>query len=40
MDLGTINRKLKDKEKKCVIEGEFLVDMQLIWDNCKLYNPK
>lgn len=38
MDLGTINNKFKDKRYKTV-EG-VLNDIQLIWDNCKLYNSK
>lgn len=38
MDLGTINQKLRDKKYKTV--ESVLNDIQLIWDNCKLYNSK
>lgn len=38
MDLGTINQKLRDKKYKTV--EAVLNDIQLIWDNCKLYNTK
>lgn len=38
MDLGTINQKIKDKKYKTV--EAVLNDIQLIWDNCKLYNNK
>ncbi|CAD8090052.1 unnamed protein product [Paramecium sonneborni] len=36
MDLGTCQKKLQNSEYKCV--EECLDDIQLIWDNCKLYN--
>lgn len=38
MDLGTVNNKFKDKKYKTV--EAVLNEIQLIWDNCKLYNPK
>jgi hypothetical protein len=37
MDLGTIARKCRDD--KYIYAEEVLDDIQLIWDNCKLYNP-
>ncbi len=37
MDLNTANKKLKE-EKYSKIE-DVLDDIQLIWDNCKTYNP-
>jgi hypothetical protein len=37
MDLSTILKKLKD-EKYLKVE-DVLDDLQLIWDNCKTYNP-
>lgn len=37
MDLSTVLRKLKE-EKYARLE-EVLDDLQLIWDNCKTYNP-
>lgn len=40
MDLGTIQTKLKDKEKKYKTVEHVLNDIQLVWDNCKLYNPR
>ena len=36
MDLGTINNKLKEDKYRYVEEA--LDDIQLVWDNCKLYN--
>ncbi|CAD8094714.1 unnamed protein product [Paramecium sonneborni] len=36
MDLGTVQRKLNSNTYKTV--EECLDDIQLIWDNCKLYN--
>jgi hypothetical protein len=36
MDLGTVDSKLKQGEYLYV--EEMLDDIQLIWDNCKLYN--
>ncbi|CAK95016.1 unnamed protein product (macronuclear) [Paramecium tetraurelia] len=36
MDLGTCSKKLQNSEYKHV--EECLDDIQLIWDNCKLYN--
>ena len=38
MDLQTVNRRLK--EERYVNVEEMLDDMQLIWDNCKSYNPE
>lgn len=37
MDLSTINRKLRETKYRLV--EEVLDDFQLIWDNCKIYNP-
>jgi len=37
MDLGTINRKLREQRYRLV--EEVLDDFQLIWDNCRCYNP-
>ena len=37
MDLGTINNKLRDARYDFV--EEVLDDLQLVWDNCKTYNP-
>lgn len=37
MDLGTISRKCN--EDRYTYVEEVLDDMQLVWDNCKLYNP-
>jgi hypothetical protein len=39
MDLGTINRKLKEKENTYKMVEAVLNDIQLVWDNCKYYNP-
>ena len=36
MDLGTLKTNLMDG--KFATYEEFLADLQLIWDNCKLYN--
>lgn len=36
MDLSTINKKLREDRYHTV--EEVLDDIQLIWDNCKLYN--
>ena len=36
MDLSTVKKKLNDEEYSTV--EECLGDLQLIWDNCKLYN--
>lgn len=36
MDLSTIQGKLKGRKYSLV--GEVLQDLQLIWDNCRLYN--
>ncbi len=36
MDLGSIEKNLKHNKYKYV--EEFLDHVQLIWDNCKLYN--
>jgi hypothetical protein len=38
MDLGTINNKIREKKYKTV--ESVLNDIQLIWDNCKMYNSK
>jgi hypothetical protein len=37
MDLSTIHRKLREQRYRLV--EEVLDDFQLIWDNCKCYNP-
>lgn len=37
MDLGTIDQKLKDDRYEFV--EEVLDEIQLVWDNCKTYNP-
>jgi transcription initiation factor TFIID subunit 2 len=37
MDLGTVNQKLKDGRYENV--EDVFDDIQLIWDNCKTYNP-
>lgn len=37
MDLGTVDRKCQDGEY--LYAEEVLEDIQLIWDNCKTYNP-
>jgi hypothetical protein len=37
MDLSTLSKKFKE-EKYSKVE-EVLDDIQLIWDNCKTYNP-
>jgi bromodomain-containing factor 1 len=37
MDLSTISRKLREQRYRLV--EEVLDDFQLIWDNCKCYNP-
>jgi len=37
MDLSTASKKFKD-DKYSKVE-EVLDDIQLIWDNCKTYNP-
>ena len=34
MDLSTLRRRLPSYEKV----NSFIVDLQLIWDNCKVYN--
>lgn len=36
MDLGTIAKKVKGKQYKT--KQEFKEDLDLIWDNCLLYN--
>ena len=36
MDFSTLKKNLNDAKFK--IYEEFLADLQLIWDNCKLYN--
>lgn len=38
MDLSTINRKLREMRYRMV--EEVIDDIQLIWDNCRVYNPK
>ena len=37
MDLSTIHRKLRESRYRLV--EEVLDDFQLIWDNCRAYNP-
>lgn len=37
MDLSTILKKFKE-DKYAKVE-DILDDIQLIWDNCKIYNP-
>lgn len=36
MDLGTVRKKFNDG--RYIYAEEVLDDIQLIWDNCKLYN--
>lgn len=36
MDLSTIKNRIKNKEYESF--DAFFADIQLIWDNCKLYN--
>lgn len=38
MDLSAVNRKLREEKYRTV--EEVLDDLQLIWDNCKLYNQQ
>jgi bromodomain-containing factor 1 len=38
MDLSAINKKLREERYQSV--EEVLDDIQLIWDNCKLYNQQ
>jgi len=38
MDLASVKKKLKAGKYKTV--NDFLEDIQLIWDNCKLYNQE
>ncbi len=38
MDLGTVKKNLKNNKYHYV--EECLNDIQLIWDNCKLYNSE
>lgn len=38
MDLGTITHKFNND--KYIYVEEVLDDIQLIWDNCKLYNSQ
>ena len=37
MDLSTVSGKLQEAGEYYLVE-EVLDDLQLIWDNCKLYN--
>ena len=37
MDLATVKKNLKSGEYTNL--QDFIIDVQLIWDNCKLYNP-
>jgi hypothetical protein len=37
MDLTSVNRKMK--EEKYELVEDILDDIQLIWDNCQIYNP-
>ena len=36
MDLGTVKKNLKNNKYKYI--EDCLNDIQLIWDNCKIYN--
>jgi hypothetical protein len=36
MDLGTVSSKLQGEHYRFV--EEILDDIQLVWDNCKMYN--
>lgn len=38
MDLSTVKKNLKSEDYPSI--QDFLLDIQLIWDNCKLYNPQ
>lgn len=38
MDLGTVKNKLHNNNYELV--EDFLDEIQLIWDNCKLYNAR
>lgn len=38
MDLGTVKKNFKNMKYKYT--EEVLNDLQLIWDNCKLYNSE
>ena len=38
MDLGTVKKYIKANKYKYL--EEILNDLQLIWDNCKLYNTE
>ena len=38
MDLSTVKQNMKLGEYQSM--QDFLLDLQLIWDNCKLYNPE
>jgi bromodomain-containing factor 1 len=37
MDLSTVKKNLKAGEYETL--QDFIMDVQLIWDNCRLYNP-
>jgi len=38
MDLGTVKKNFRANKYKLV--EEVLNDLQLVWDNCKLYNAE
>lgn len=38
MDLSTLKKNLKLGQYQTL--QDFICDVQLIWDNCKLYNPE
>ena len=38
MDLSTVNKYLNEEKYQSI--EEVLDDLQLIWDNCKIYNKK
>ncbi|OMJ71959.1 hypothetical protein SteCoe_29693 [Stentor coeruleus] len=38
MDLSTLKKNLKEGKYQTL--QDFIYDVQLIWDNCKLYNPE
>ena len=38
MDLGTVKKNIKNGVYKTV--EEVIMDLQLIWDNCKTYNAE
>ena len=38
MDLSTVKQNLKSGDYQSM--QDFLLDLHLIWDNCKIYNPE